>query len=88
MSVPEWVAIIVITVICGVIGWGVARLVKAIDDASASLKEIDERLGEIAVSQGKGIMWMDAHDKQDDERYHDMKTSIDALWSSVSHLRT
>jgi len=85
MTIPEWVAIIFATVVCAVIGWGVTRLVKAIDDAIASLKEIDERLDAISISHGKSAMWMTMHEDSDNRRFGEVKERIVDLAERVTN---
>lgn len=43
-----------------------------------------KNMNEVQKSHAKIKAWMEGHDKQDDERHHDINKSIDTLWDKIN----
>lgn len=88
MTVPEWAVICILSSIGIVLWWGVKRLVQSNDETSQALTGINGTLAAMNTRLGKSESWMDAHDKQDDERHQDVKQEHHSMWEAVEKLRT
>lgn len=59
--------------------WGIKRLVKISDDGTAALDKINKSLALICERLGKSEMWMELHEKSDDDRHKELKDSYQVL---------
>lgn len=83
MSIPEWVIVILASVVCAVISWGIKRLVKANDDTSLAIVKIGESFAQINGRLIASETWQNSHEKQDDERHRELIKSTESIWDMV-----
>lgn len=83
----EGIILLVIAGIGVVAWWGIQRLVKMSDDATARLENIDKSLTKICERLGKSDIWMELHSKQDDDRHEEIKGSFNELWNAIDKIR-
>lgn len=83
LSLFEGVVLLVVSGV-GVIGWwGIRRLVKMSDDGAKLITNVNTSLSLICERLGKSEMWMELHEKSDDERHTEMKKSQQAIIKAV-----
>lgn len=77
----EGIVLLAISGVFVVSWWGIRRLVKMSDDGAIMLEKINESLALICERLSKGDMWMEMHEKQDDERHNEVKNAYNMLSS-------
>lgn len=87
ISLPEWLVVGVLTIICIIIWWGVRRLININDATHVSLSNININLGNMNGRVGKIETRFESHEKQDDERHEDSDRNVRDLWKVVNKVQ-
>jgi hypothetical protein len=75
----EGIVLLILTGAGSVAWWGIRRIVKISDDGAAFLNNINKSLALICERLSKSEMWMELHEKSDDERHTELKGSYQVL---------
>ena len=86
ISLPEWLVVGVLSIICIIIWWGVRRLININDATHESSSDINTNLGNMNGRMGKMETRFESHEKQDDERHEDSDRNVRDLWKIVNKI--
>lgn len=79
----EGIILLVISGAGGIGWWGIRRLVKMSDDGAKLITNVNTSLSLICERLGKSEMWMELHEKSDDERHGELKKAQQAIINAV-----
>lgn len=69
-----------------IVWWGVRRIVFIMDDYSDALKNINNVLSEIGERLGRMEMWMNMHEKSDDERHKQVTENYSVIQKAMKNI--